>query len=113
MDNFSPDTSMALLNATQSASDASAKKLKDAREMEKIAEKSEEFEAVFISEMMKPMFEGLTTSGTFGGGKGEEVFRGMLIQEYGKVLAKTGGVGIADAVKNELIRTQEQRSNDQ
>lgn len=113
MDNMSPDTTLALMNATQSAGDISAKKLKQSREMEKIAGAAEEFEAVFISEMMKPMFAGLSTEAPFGGGKGEEVFRSMLIQEYGKVLAKTGGVGIADAVKNELIKTQEQRSNEQ
>ena len=107
MDNIAQNTSLALLKATQDAGEVSAKKLKDARQLEQIAEKAEEFEAVFIAEMMKPMFEGLSTEAPFGGGKGEEVFRGMLIQEYGKVLSQTGTIGIADVVKQELIKSQE------
>ncbi|HRQ61624.1 MAG TPA: rod-binding protein [Alphaproteobacteria bacterium] len=46
----------------------------------------------------------------FGGGKGEEVFKSLLLQEYGKLTAKTGKIGIADAVQNELIKLQEQSS---
>lgn len=100
-----PDTTLALLKAGEGRTLDAAKKLK---QLEKIAGASEEFEAVFISEMMKPMFEGLETDGLFGGGKGEEVFKGLLLQEYGKLTAKTGKIGIADAVKQELIKLQEQ-----
>lgn len=102
------DTSLAILQASQGNGTDIAKKLKDGRTMEKISETAEEFEAVFIAEMMKPMFEGISTEAPFGGGKGEEVFRSMLLQEYGKTMAKTGSVGVADAVKRELIKAQEQ-----
>lgn len=112
MENMSQDTTIALLRATQGVGESSAKKLKDVKQLEKIAGAAEEFEAVFIAEMMKPMFEGLSTEAPFGGGKGEEVFRSMLLQEYGKVIAKTGHLGIADAVKHELIKTQEQSSHE-
>lgn len=102
-----PDTTLALLKASEGRSTDSAKKLK---QLEKIAESSEDFEAVFIAEMMKPMFEGIESDGMFGGGKGEEVFKSLLLQEYGKLTAKTGKIGIADAVQNELIKLQEQSS---
>ncbi|MGB0719293.1 MAG: rod-binding protein [Bdellovibrionales bacterium] len=65
-----------------------------------------DFEAVFIAEMLKPMFEGIATDGMFGGGKAEEVFRGMLLQEYGKIVAQTSGIGIAAEVKQTLIELQ-------
>lgn len=108
MDNLAPSTSMALLQATQSGSDTSVQKLKNARELEKIEQAAQEFEAVFIAEMMKPMFEGISTEAPFGGGKGEEVFRSLLVQEYGKMVSQTGDIGLADHVKEEMIRMQEQ-----
>lgn len=74
---------------------------------EKFAATAEEFEAVFIAEMMKPMFEGLKTEGMFGGGKAEEIFRGMILQEYGKMMAGTGALNMADSVKAEMIKMQE------
>ncbi len=73
-------------------------------EMGKVAR---EFEAVFISEMMRPMFEGLEVDPMFGGGRGEEVFKGMLIDEYGKGMARAGGIGLADHIKQQLIHLQE------
>ena len=76
--------------------------------LKKLEEAAQDFEAVFITEMMKPMFKGIKTDGLFGGGKGEEVFRGFLLQEYGKIVAKSGTFGIADHVKAAMIQMQEQ-----
>lgn len=106
---MSPDTTIALMKASSMGAGDAANKIKTARQLEKVAGAAEEFEAIFVAEMMKPMFEGISTDSMFGGGKGEEIFRGMLLQEYGKMMAKTGSVGIADAVKQELIKTQEQK----
>lgn len=82
-----------------------------AMKMKQIEEKSVDFEAVFISEMMKPMFEGLETDGLFGGGQAEEMFRSIMLQEVGKIAAQTGQIGIAPDVKAELIRMQAEQSN--
>ena len=57
-----------------------------------------EFEAVYLAQMLKPMFEGLEAAAPFGGGFGEDVWRSMQLQEFGKAIAKDGGVGLADAV---------------
>jgi Rod binding domain-containing protein len=70
---------------------------------------AEDFEAVFISEMIRPMFENLGAEEPFSGGAGEDIWRNMQVDEYGKAIAKTGGVGIADAVLDQLIRMQEAR----
>ncbi len=72
---------------------------------------AEDFEAVFISEMLKPMFEMVEVNDTFGGGKGEEVFRDMMVQEYGKMVARQGGIGLASQIKADLIRIQEHNAN--
>lgn len=74
--------------------------------MEKIDETARDFEAMFLSEMLKPMFDTIEVDENFGGGRGEEVFRSFLRDEYGKILAGSGTVGIAEQVREELIRMQ-------
>jgi peptidoglycan hydrolase FlgJ len=73
----------------------------------KIEAAAKDFEAVYMSEMLKPMFATIKTDTMFGGGKAEETFRGLLLQEYGKKIADTGGLGLAKYVKAEMIRMQE------
>ena len=74
--------------------------------MEKIDQTAQDFEAMFLSEMLKPMFESVKVDETFGGGKGEEIFGGFLRDEYAKIYAGTGTLGIADLVKQQLIEMQ-------
>jgi len=68
---------------------------------------AKEFEAVFISQFLGSMFEGIQTDGMFGGGQGEQIFRSMMLDQYGKQLANQGGFGLADAVTRSLIQHQE------
>lgn len=68
---------------------------------------AQEFEALFLAEMLSPVFESMDADGLFGGGEGEKIFRSMMVQEYGKAVAGAGGVGIADAVQREILRMQE------
>lgn len=68
---------------------------------------AEDLEAVFLSQMLAPMFQSLKTDDLFGGGPGEDIYRSMLVEEYGKAIARTGGIGIADAVQREILRLQE------
>ena len=67
---------------------------------------AEEFEAIFIAQMLAPMFQGIETDGLGGGGVGEEMFRPMLIERYAEALSQSGGVGIADSIVRELLRMQ-------
>lgn len=67
---------------------------------------AKEFESVFISEMLAPMFEGLDTDGLGGGGMGEEIFRPMLVERYAEAIARAGGVGIANSIVAEFARMQ-------
>jgi len=66
-----------------------------------------EFEAFFLTQMLEHMFKGVPTDGLFGGGYGEGVYRSLMLQEYGRVLSKAGGIGVADLVHRELMRLQE------
>jgi len=66
------------------------------------------FEASFLAQMMKPMFEGLSTEAPFGGGEAEGTWRGFLVEAMAKQTVKAGGVGLADQVLSQMIRMQEQ-----
>jgi len=67
---------------------------------------AQQFEGVLISQMLNSMFEGIKTDGMFGGGEGEEMFRSMMVDEYGKQMSKQGGLGLADHVTRELLKRQ-------
>ncbi|KAA0688543.1 rod-binding protein [Azospirillum brasilense] len=73
----------------------------------KLRQSANEFENVFVSQMLGHMLDGIEVDETFGGGHGEEMFRSMLTNEYGKQVSRSGGFGIADQVYRELLRAQE------
>ena len=77
------------------------------RDPEKVGKLAEEFEAQFISQMLETMFNTIPVNEELGGGYGEETFRSLLVEEYGKIIARTGGIGMADEVKREVLRAQE------
>lgn len=73
----------------------------------KIRATAEDFEAVFLTEMLRPAFEQLSTDGLTGGGQGEKIYRSLMVQEYGKAIANTGGIGLADSVYRDILKLQE------
>ncbi|MFW5661204.1 MAG: rod-binding protein [Oceanicaulis sp.] len=73
---------------------------------EQIRATAEDFEAVFLAQMMEHMM-GDTTDSSFGGGPGEAAFKSMLNEEFAKVTAKAGGVGLADALMRDMLAFQE------
>lgn len=75
---------------------------------EKVAQ---DFEAVFISQMLQPMFKDISAEEPFGGGQGEEIWKSMMVDEIGKQMAKAGGIGLAQSVKQEILRMQESRQS--
>lgn len=92
--------------AASAAAQAQAPKIN----MAKAKEAAKQFEAFFVGQMMDNMMAGIKADATFGGGQAEDTWRGMLNQEYGKEIAKSGKLGIADKVLNSMIQTQERQS---
>ena len=77
--------------------------------MNKINTASQNFESMFMSQMMQFVWSGsgaMNADETFGGGHAEEMWRGMLVDQYGSIASKTGSLGLADKVKAEMIRIQ-------
>jgi Rod binding domain-containing protein len=68
---------------------------------------AEEFESVFLTNLLEGMFAGVKTDAPFGGGHSEKVYRSLLLGEYAKTISANGGLGIADHVYRELLAIQE------
>ena len=56
------------------------------------------------------MFAGIKTDALFGGGPAEDIYRSLLVEEYGKAISRAGGIGIADQVQREILALQEASS---
>ena len=72
-------------------------------EMEKVAQ---EFEAVFLAQILNGLTSGLEGDGPLAGAESDP-FASMLQDEYAKMISKSGGVGISDAVLKEMLKMQE------
>lgn len=69
---------------------------------------AEDFEASFLTQMLKPMFDSLSTEAPFGGGEAEGTWRGFLVEAMAKQTVKAGGIGLTDTIVAEMIKMQEQ-----
>ena len=79
----------------------------DAASTARMRKTAEDFEASFLSQMLKPMFEGLSTDGPFGGGEAEGTWRSFMLDAIAKTTVKAGGIGLADTVMSEMLKMQE------
>jgi Rod binding domain-containing protein len=68
---------------------------------------AEGFEAVFLNQFVGTMFSGMKADGLFGGGNGEKMWQGFLVQHIADAFAQRGGIGIADMVVAEMTRASE------
>jgi flagellar protein FlgJ len=84
---------------------ARARGSKDSNEVDKIAK---DFERMALAQMLALMDTDTDMSDTmFGGGAGERAFKPFLTEEYAKAFSERGGIGIATAVKREILKIQE------
>jgi peptidoglycan hydrolase FlgJ len=68
---------------------------------------AEEFESVYLAQMLKPMFDTIEIDSEFGGGHAEETWRSVQVEEMAKQIARNGGIGLADSLAKEMLRLQE------
>ncbi len=94
--------------AAQKSADTAAQRL-TSRQPAGLKKAAKEFEAVFISQMLSHMWSGIEVDGPFSGGRGEEIFRDMMVDEYGKQMADSGQFGLSDQIMAQLLQLQEQR----
>lgn len=88
-------------------------RMKGAHSEAQIGKIAKDFEAMFATEMLQPMFKGVEVDPIFGGGHGEETMRLFMLREYGRVIAESGKLGVADKVKTQMLKAQEAAQQNQ
>jgi len=98
-------TDSTLRYATTRSADASAyahgaqTRGKDAAAVKKVAG---EFEALFVGMVLKSMRETVGKDPITDGGRGEELFRSLLDQEYARIITEHGGLGLSTMLEQQL-----------
>ena len=96
-----------MANATAAGRSQNAPNVSGVRNEAEARAVAEDFESFFLSQMIEQMFAQTGENNPFGGGAGEKAFRGLLHEEYAKVMAQSGGLGLADRLTTEILRYQE------
>lgn len=64
---------------------------------------SQDFEALFIKQMLDVMRKTVNKEGDLlGGGMSQEIFEGMLYDEYAKKMAETAQFGLAEMIYRQI-----------
>lgn len=63
------------------------------------------FEAMMIGQMLQPMFDTIQEDKTFGGGSAEGMIKPMLVTQYADLMEQKGGLGLDDAISQQLAQT--------
>lgn len=74
----------------------------DERQEKKLKEACKDFEAMFMSSLLKAMRKTVPKTDLFGSDSGEETFQEMMDMEVSKSAAKTSSMGIADLMYRQL-----------
>ncbi|MCE2993913.1 MAG: rod-binding protein [Alphaproteobacteria bacterium] len=63
-----------------------------------IRELATDYESIMIYQYYKSAFDSIPVDPLSGGGDAEKIYRDMLLQEYGKIIAKNAKLGVADSL---------------
>jgi Rod binding domain-containing protein len=94
---------LATLNPTGTPAATSAADLARRGQIHQTAQK---FEASFLTSMLGTMFQGVNTSPPFGGGPGEDIWKGFLAEAMAGQMSKRGGIGVSSAIEREMLKLQ-------
>ena len=63
-----------------------------------------EFESMFIGQMLEHMLSGESMGDSlFGSSESDEIYQGMMVEQYSKAITRSGGIGIAQHIERTLI----------
>jgi len=74
----------------------------EAKNDKKLLDVCYEMESLFIGNMLKSMRKTVMESGFFGKSIAKDIFQDMLYDEYAKSMARTGQLGLAKQIYNQL-----------
>jgi peptidoglycan hydrolase FlgJ len=68
---------------------------------------AQEFEAVFLAQVLAKINQGVGGDQGAGETADQGLFHDMFNDEVAKLISRSGGVGVADAVLKEMLKVQE------
>lgn len=71
---------------------------------------AKDFETMFVTQMLEQMFGESSGEEAFGNSETNDIYKSLLMDQYGKLISRAGGIGIASYVKQELLKQQEVQS---
>ena len=90
---------------TSSATDTQSQRLK------KVKEVATEYESIMLGKMLKQMNEGQIADPLFKDNEGIKIYKDMMMDEYGKIMAASGGIGLAKQIITDIQHKEEAEGN--
>lgn len=75
--------------------------------MTEIRETAKTFEGILLGQLTTIMLQTVPVDEDFGGGSAEEMYRGMMAEEIGQEMARSGGLRLSDALVRQMIALQQ------
>lgn len=72
------------------------------KQQQELKKACQEFEAIFLNNLLKSMRQTVSKSDLFGSSQQEDMFRDMMDSEISKSAAKTNSMGIADMIYRQM-----------
>ena len=83
--------------------------LKNISDETKLREAANDFEAIFIQQMLKTMRKTSLESNLIQKSEGEKYFRSMLDEHYAQITAKSGRLGLGEMIYKQLIANKSKK----
>ena len=106
---YLPDRKLPSISRPQASSGSAAAQAEGSVRGQRVTDKSsrlykvsQEFDAIFIKQMLNVMRKSVSKTGLMDGGMAEEIFEDMLYDEYAQKMAESGSFGIADMIYKQL-----------
>jgi len=75
------------------------------RELKRLKQAADDFEQIFVNIMLKEMYKNVGDKGLLDGGDYQKMFKDMLIEERAKELSRSGNLGLAKQMYDQLKGT--------
>ena len=77
----------------------------------KLKKACDDFEALFMAQMLKFMRQSLPQTGFFGEGVGSDVYQSLMDQQLSQKLSQGKGLGLGKMIYQQVLRREEKTAN--
>ncbi|MFZ5943904.1 MAG: rod-binding protein [Bacillota bacterium] len=89
------------------------KKAQSSQDKEKLINACQEFESLFIHQMISQMRAAIPEGGLLPKSQGEKIFEDMLDEQYALKMSKSGGIGLAKILYEDLSKNLASTNDDE